>query len=58
MFSSQIVKYNGLMITGLNSPLAATTVNTFRDLVCDWQEVKYTHKEYRNISKAVKPNRF
>lgn len=42
--------YNGIMITGLNSPLAATSVNTFRDLVCDYQKVKYSYKEYANMT--------
>lgn len=37
--------YNGLMITGLNSPLKAASVTRFKDLVCDWQEVKYSYKE-------------
>lgn len=46
--------YNGLMITGLNSPLAATTVNTFKDLVCDWQDFTLTYKEYMNMSNDTK----
>lgn len=32
--------YNGLMITGLNSPLSTKGVETFRDLVCDWKDIK------------------
>lgn len=49
--------YNGLMITGLNSPLAATTVTTFRDLVCDYQEVKYNFEQYGKMNRTAKPNR-
>lgn len=38
--------YNGLMIIGLNSPLAAARlVSNFTDLVCDWQEVKYSQND-------------
>lgn len=43
--------YNGLMITGLNSPLAATTANTFRDLVCNYQEVKFVHSRMKKDSR-------
>lgn len=33
--------YNGLMITGLHSPLLSSSVTkTFRDLVCQWKEVR------------------
>lgn len=42
--------YNGLMITGLNSPLAAATVTKFRDLVCDWQQERTTHQQYANLT--------
>lgn len=38
--------YNGLMITGLNSPLFANRVETFRDLVCDWMSVQYSENGY------------
>lgn len=38
--------YNGLMITGLNAPFSASSINSFRDLVCDWQEVNF-----QNVSK-------
>lgn len=51
--------YNGLMITGLNSPLQSSSVKTFRDLVCDWQEIKYSFVEYRamkNKSAHSHPN--
>lgn len=35
--------YNGLMITGLNSPFNTNGVETFRDLVCNWKEVNKTN---------------
>lgn len=53
--------YNGLMITGLNSPLPATTPETFKDLVCDWQSVIYSHSKYqtqRNKSLLKKVRNF
>lgn len=33
--------YNGLMITGLNSPLVGVSVTNFRDLVCSYYHLKY-----------------
>lgn len=47
--------YTGLMITGLNSPLnASSVVETFKDLVCDYKEVrnKYT-KSSLNINDTI-----
>lgn len=45
------------MITGLNAPLDTSSIKTFRDLVCDYQEVKYTYEEYTKINRTTKPNR-
>lgn len=45
--------YNGLMIKDLNAPLHAMSVITFRDLVCDWQDVKYSFKEYKEMTKNL-----
>lgn len=42
--------YNGLMITDLNAPLQTTSVITFRDLVCNWRDVKYSYEEYKNMT--------
>lgn len=41
--------YNGLMITGLNSPLPSTTPETFKELVCDWREVKRPFAHYKKM---------
>lgn len=43
--------YNGIMITGLNAPLAASSVTTFKDLVCNYQEVKYSSQEYKEMKR-------
>lgn len=39
--------FNGIMITELNAPLQASKINNFKDLVCDWQEWKYSYKEMK-----------
>lgn len=41
--------YNGLMITGLNSLLESSSMNTFKDLVCNYQQVKYSYVEYEAL---------
>lgn len=46
--------YNGIMITELNAPLHAISVLTFRDLICDWQEVKWPLREYTRRDEASK----
>lgn len=44
--------YNGIMITGLNSPLAVSSANTFMDLICDWTDFPMTYKEYAKMSNS------
>ncbi|OXA54921.1 hypothetical protein Fcan01_11864 [Folsomia candida] len=43
--------YNGLMITGLNSPLAGNTIATWKDLVCDYKDFPYTEEQFQNFPK-------
>lgn len=45
------------MITGLNAPLQATSVNAFKDLACDWVKVKYYFHQYKEMSNDTKAKR-
>lgn len=44
--------YTGLMITGLNAPLPSTSVNTFKELLCNYQEVKYSYADYGKMNNS------
>lgn len=41
--------YNGLMVTGLNSPLATNTLDTFADWVCGFEQANLSVQEYFRV---------
>ncbi|OXA40773.1 hypothetical protein Fcan01_24533 [Folsomia candida] len=43
--------YNGIMITGLNSPLIANPIQKWRDLVCDYEDFQYTMNQFLGFEK-------